>query len=410
MDTPARLFRPLAMLTLAPAALALVGFLGLAPAARAAEADGGGIAVLGIEAMDGQDNAIANDVTEALRQRVTSGKLGSPQLQGKDLVELKLIFSCPDDAPACLAQAGKSLGASQLLFGNIKRSGGELILSLKLLDSARGTIEGSVTETLSKKKADAAALRAQASQWLARLNGKAGGSATGAGGATLVIRANVAGATITLDGTEAGLTTKKGLTLADIAPGKHELTAEKAGYGRISQQFSVAASQSLPLTLALQPDGVELAAGSEREGALATPPPMRDEPASDDSLRGWMRTSFWVALGVTAVSLGVATKYGLDVRKINSDLDQFRNPPTEPSAQEKELIHQKLDEGNRAETRQWIFVGVGSAFAVASGFLFYKGYLDKEAGNGTRTSDNHGLRIFPTANPAAGGIAAEFDF
>lgn len=397
----------LAVLTFAPVALALATLLAVAPAARAADGDGAGIAVLGIEALDAQDNAIANDITEALRQRVTSGKLGSAQLQGKDLVELKLIFSCGDEAPACLAQAGKSLGASELLFGNIKRSGGELTLNLKLLDASRGVVEGSTAESLPKRKLDAAALRPLAAQWLAKLNG--GGKGSGVPGATLVIRSNVAGATITLDGAEAGVTTKKGLTLADIAPGKHEITAEKPGYGRISQQFSVGASQSLPLTLALQPDGTEPAEGDHE--AATRPPPMRDEPASEDSLRGWMGTGFWVALGVTAVSLGLATKYGLDVRSANKDLDPYRNVMRDLTEPEKQTVTAQLDKGNRAETRQWIFVGVGSAFAVASGFLFfYKGYLDKEAGSGTRTSDNHGLRIFPTANTATGGIAAEFDF
>ena len=47
---------------------------------------------------------------------------------------------------------------------------------------------------------------------------------------------------------------------------------------------------------------------------------------------------------------------------------------------------------------------------VAGGYLLYKGYLDKEAGSGAKTADNHGLRVFPTANTSSGGIAAEFDF
>jgi TolB-like protein len=389
------------------AALASVGAMIGAPAPARAADNEAGIAVLGIEALDGQDNAVANDVTEALRQRVVTTKAGSAQLQGKDLVELKLIFSCPDEAIACLAQAGKSLGASELLFGNIKRSSGDLILTLKLIDANRGTLEGSTVETLPKRKADTATLRALAATWLGKLSKNAG--VVVVGGATLIIRSNVAGATITLDGTEAGITTKKGLTLSDVSPGKHEIAADKAGYGRITQQFSIGPSQALPLTLALQTDGTEIA-DADHEGAGRALPPMRDEPPSDDSsLRSWMRTSFWVALGATAVSLGLATKYGLDVRSINSDLDMYRNNKTAIDAAG-DTVKNKLADGNRAETRQWIFVGVGSAFAVASGFLFYKGYLDKEAGTGTRTSDNHGLRIFPTANAASGGIAAEFDF
>jgi len=404
------LYRPLVVSVLV-GLTALVGpgaLVGRMTPARAAEGDAG-IAVLGIEALDAQDNAVANDITEALRQRVVTSKAGASQLQGKDLVEIKLIFSCPDEATACLAQAGKSLGASQLLFGNIKRSSSELTLSLKLLDAGRGTLEGSTVETLPKRKTDPGTLRALAAQWLSKLSGKGGGAVAAAGApATLIIKSNVAGATITLDGTEAGITTKKGLTLSDVAPGKHEIAAERTGYGRIIQQFSIGPAQALPLTLQLQPDGTEVIAGDREGGAAGPLPPMRDEPPPEDALRSWMRTSFWVALGVTAVSLGLATKYGLDVRSINSDLDRYRYRGQD--TMEQETVRSKLAEGSRAETRQWIFVGVGSAFAVASGFLFYKGFLDKEAGAGTRTSDNHGLRIFPTANTASGGIAAEFDF
>jgi PEGA domain len=394
--------------------LAALVLLGLAAPATAADAPvrapdapasaDAGIAVLGLEALDAQDNAVANDISEALRQRVVAGKLGSAQLQGKDMVEIKLIFSCSDDSPACLSQAAKSLGAGELLFGNVKRSGGDLVVTLKLLDATRGAIEGSIAETIPRRKTDPAALRALAGQWLAKLHSKGGAAA----GATLIIRSNVAGAVITLDGAEAGITTKKGLTLNDLSPGKHEIIAEKTGYGRISQQFSIGAAQALPLTLALQPDGTEIGEG-EREGVAGRAPSGRDEPGADDSAHSWMRTSFWVALGATAVSLGLATKYGLDVRRINNDLDQYRDKTL--SSADQNIVSDKLDQGKRAENRQWIFVGVGSAFAVASGFLFfYKGYLDKEAGGGSRTSDNHGLRIFPTADPSSGGIAAEFDF
>ena len=42
--------------------------------------------------------------------------------KARDLVEVKLVFSCPDEAPSCMAQAGKSLGASKLIFGSVKKS------------------------------------------------------------------------------------------------------------------------------------------------------------------------------------------------------------------------------------------------------------------------------------------------
>src|ERR1700729_1464293 len=82
-------------------------------AVRTAAAESGEIptVVLGLGAVDGAPDNLAADITDALRQRV-----GAPRdyqlLQGKDLVEVKLVFACPDEAPACMSQAGKSLGAS----------------------------------------------------------------------------------------------------------------------------------------------------------------------------------------------------------------------------------------------------------------------------------------------------------
>ena len=115
--------------------------LGLAAPARAADAETGTV-VLGLEALEPQDNAVANDITEALRQRVATSK-GGPLIPGKDLVEIKLVFSCSDEAPACLAQAAKSLGAAKLIYGSVKRAGGELVITLKQIDATRGVLDGS---------------------------------------------------------------------------------------------------------------------------------------------------------------------------------------------------------------------------------------------------------------------------
>ena len=395
------------------ATLVVVLLSGAAPSARAA--DDSGTVVLGVEAIETQDNNLASDVTDAIKQRVATGK-GGPLIPGKDLVEIKLVFSCSDEAPACLAQAGKSLGAAKLIFGNIKRTGGDIVLTLKQVDTARGTIDGTTVENLAKKKLDPSALRALSGQWMARL----GGAKTGGGGGTpgtLMVRSNVSGATVMLDGAEVGTLTHKTLSIENVSPGKHEITVEKPGFGVSTQVFTIGAGQALPLTLTLlRGDGNE-----GDDGATAPAPggevdatahriaaPVDEAPANEDSLRSWVRTGFWIALGVSAVSFSLAAKYGLDVRSVNQDLNPFRAPASKTDTNG--TVNQLLDKGNRAETRQWIFIGVGSAAAVAGGFLLYKGYLDKEAGSGSKTADNHGLRVFPTANTSSGGIAAEFDF
>ena len=176
-------------------------------------------------------------------------------------------------------------------------------------------------------------MRALSGQWIARLSGAkpAGGGGTPG---TLIVRSNVSGATVMLDGAEVGTLSRKTLSIEDVSPGKHEITVEKPGFGVSTQVFTIGAGQALPLTLTLlRGDGTEGDEGGaaadrcEREPAC---PPADEAPGGDDSMRSWVRTGFWVSLGVSAVSFGLAAKYGLDVRSVNKDLDPFRRLPNPP--------------------------------------------------------------------------------
>ena len=129
----------------------------------------------------------------------------------------------------------------------------------------------------------------------------------------------------------------------------------------------------------------------------------------------------------TAASAGLAVKYGLDVKDVNQQLDQYRRftcttsstavcnsqgDAAQPlTSAQKSAVTTLTDKGNKDQTLQWVFVGVGGAFAVAGGYLLYKGYLAAGSEHGDdQSASNHGLRIFPTATATVRGIAAEFDF
>src|SRR5580693_9610837 len=173
--------------------------LGSLSVVRTAAAESGEIptVVLGLEAVDGAPDNLAADITDALRQRVAATR-DYQLLQGKDLVEVKLVFACPDEAPACLSQAGKSLGASKLIFGNVKKTGGDFQVTLKLLDVNRAVVETFTTDTVPGGRANATALRQLAPIWLAKLSGKGNG--------TITVRANFVGAAVSLDVTRVGVT------------------------------------------------------------------------------------------------------------------------------------------------------------------------------------------------------------
>jgi hypothetical protein len=402
----------------------LASSLAFGPASRAVAAEGSiPTAVLGFEPLEGVPEALAADITDAVRQRVAASK-EYQLLQGKDLVEVKLVFACPDEAPACLSQAGKSLGASKLIFGNVKKTGSDFMVTLKLLDVSRAVVESFTTDTVPGGRANATALRQLAPIWLAKLSGKGNG--------TITVRANFVGAAVSLDGTKVGVTGTAPVVISDVSPGKHEVSVEKSGYTTTKQEFTLAAGQSLPLTLDLSPVSVEVPkpqgeAGAGSQGAqLGGRSQSGEAEAPGSNSHQAARAGFWVAVVGTAASAGLAVKYGLDVRDINRQLDQYRRftcttsstgvcdsqgnsaPPL--TSTQKSSLTTLTDKGNKDETLQWVFVGVGGAFAVAGGYLLYKGYLAAEGNQGGQSASNHGLRIFPTATASARGIAAEFDF
>ncbi len=395
----------------------LASSLALWPASRAEAAEAGTpTAVLGFEPLEGVPDTLAADITDAVRQRVAATK-DYQLLQGKDLVEVKLIFACSDEAPACLSQAGKSLGASKLIFGNVKKTGNDFMVTLKLLDVSRAVVESFTTDTVPGGRANTTALRQLAPIWLAKLSGKGNG--------TITVRANFVGAAVSLDGTRVGITGAAPVVVSDVSPGKHEVSVEKSGYTTTKQEFTLAAGQSLPLTLDLSPVSVEVPKPEGQAGAHGAQLGGGSQPGESEAGNAHQgaRVGFWVAVVGTAVAGGLALKYGLNVRDINNQLDQYRRFTCSTSATgvcdsqgqssqaltpaQKSSVSTLTDQGNKDETLQWVFVGVGGAFAVAGGYLLYKGYLASE---GTQSASNHGLRIFPTATASARGIAAEFDF
>ena len=369
--------------------------------------------MLGLEAQGGAPDSVAAEITDALRQRVAAAK-GFQLLQGKDLVEVKLVFACPDEAPACMSQAGKSMGASKLIFGNVKLAGGEFYqVTLKLLDVNRAVVESFTADTIPKKRADPSALRSMAPGWMAKLTGKGGGS--------IQVRANFPDAAVSLDGTHVGTTGPTPVVIADVAPGHHEVAVEKSGYTTTKQEFTLAAGQSLPLNLTLSPVSVEV----PRPETAAPSAPEHEPP--DGGPHTLTRTGFWVAVVGTLASATLALKFGLDIRDINKQLDPYRRFSCNTSASgycdgsgkavdssmvtlsqgQLRTVHDMTNQGNQDQLLQWVFVGLTGAFAIAGGVLLYRGYLASE---GTQSASNHGLRIFPTASASAGGIIAEFEF
>jgi hypothetical protein len=390
------------------------------------------IAVLGIEAADGAPDSVATALTDALRQRASSER-GTRLVPGKDLIEVKLIFSCPDEAPSCMAEAAKSLGASKLIFGSVKKSlGDSYVVTLKLLDVGRKQIDNWVAEPISRAQATPGVIRGPVQKWFAQLTGQ---SAMG----TIRIKGDVPGTAVALDGAPVGVVGSDDLVLGNIPAGRREILASKPGYPPVRREVNVTAGNTSDVT-------IEMAAAPSSTSTSLIPSPISpsgsgvgsDDPTSlraatgrGDDDRAGLRLASWGTAAASAVAFGFAIKFALDVRYYDNELDTYRRFPCLDNGEvlcdrdgvkrlfalEKrhtDHVDELRKEGDRFENLQWIAVGTGSVLAIASGILFYFGYVSEDGG--TIAGDSRGswkLQLQPMAasgKGALGGMQALISF
>jgi hypothetical protein len=399
-----------------PVVVALAAGAALSAPGPALAADAA-VAVLGVEASEGAPEALASTLTDALRQRVSATK-GFHLVPGRDLVEVKLVFSCPDEAPSCMAQAGKSLGAVKLIFGSVKRLAGDsYLVTLKLLDTTRVIVDAFVGEQLSKSQATGAgALRVPVQKWFATL--------TGQGGAGSVrVRGDVIGASVALDGTPSGTIGTDDLPISSVTPGKHDLVVTKPGYDPVRKEVLVASGETAQVSISMT-----RSAGSAVGGGPGGGPPLgggADNRFEDREGHTALKTATWLVLGAGVVGVALGVKFGLDVQKINSDLDGFRRfacPPPNQGMQcntrnevarpltmpEITYVNAKKDDGRRLETYQYISYGVGGALVLSGAYLFYRAYLDENVE--PRAALGPSISVLPVIGPDQAGFSAALRF
>lgn len=373
------------------------------------------LGILGIEASDGAPESVAAAITEALRQRVSASK-GFRLVPGRDLVEVKLVFSCTDEAPSCMAQAAKSLGATKLIFGSVKKSGPDnYLVTLKLLDATRGLVEGWAGEPFGRSQATGAALRGPVQKWFADLTGQ------GAVG-NIRVRGDVVGASVSLDGIPAGLMGNEDLALSAVPAGKHEILVTKPGYEPVRKDVVVSNGQTAQVSIEMG-----AAAGTAVSTTTAARPvdlgqgavPGSGEPAKNQGIRA----ATWGVLGAGALGLVLGIKFGLDVQKTNDALDPYRRyncsdgkglcdsqqQPARPlNAAQIAYVNDEKSQGQKFQNYQYVAYGVGAALLVTSGVLFYMGYMQEDGGRAHATGPR--LRILPLAFAHGGGVLAGLRF
>jgi hypothetical protein len=382
------------------------------PSALAQAGAGAPLAVLGVEATDGAPDAVASAITDALRQRV-SGSKDLRLVPGRDLIEVKLVFSCPDEAPSCMAQAAQSLGASRLIFGSVKKAPDGYLVTLKMLDANKARVDAWVAEQITRAQASGPAIRGPVQKWFATLTG------SGAAG-TVRISSDVVGASVLLDGLPVAMTTDQVVELGSVPAGRHEIVISKPGHEPLRREFNLAAGgvEDIQATLSVTPPAFS---PDSSVGQTGPSPADTGEPMSG------MKIAAWSTLGVGAVSLGLGAFFGVQVQNISSDLDPYRRFECDDGTircdrnmnvidEEVDLdeVNRLKDDGDQAELMQWVFYGAGVALLGTSGYLFYKAYgTDADQESTPSNSDMawlQRLQVLPTLGRDGGGVAARLRF
>ncbi len=253
--------------------LAMILALGWATGARAADVS---VAVLGIEPIDVPE-PLAQQLTDALRQRATS-TAGVHTVPGKDLIEVKMVFGCDGELPACMAQAGKTLGADKLLYGTLKKGPSKttVTVTLKLLDVKTAVVEKFLDKTVQKRELAGGSVSAAAGNWFAQLleiEAKP----------VLTVTSDPSGASVSVDGQGYGRTP---LTLRDLSAGAHTVVLSMSGRQTATRTVDLRAGGSHDVVVTLEPEAPPVVAHKEPAHVEQpeTPPPYvppsRPQPAT----------------------------------------------------------------------------------------------------------------------------------
>jgi TolB-like protein len=393
-------------------AITLLAFAGALCAAQAARAQTS-VAVLGLEPQDGSEG-LAKELTDALRQRASAMR-GFVLAASKDLVEIKLVFGCVDEAPTCMANAGKTLGAHKLLFGNVRKVGNGFRVTLKWVDVGTGKLENTLSETVTVESLSRENERGMTSRWISQLSGiKIGGA--------MQIAANLDGASVFVDEKLVGTTGGQPVMVPQIAPGNHQVRIEKSGSKPYIARVKVAPGEVTQVSARLEPEVAENGGGGGGGAQLGGGGGEHNGGGEVEQPGHTSRILFWTTLGAGVASAAAVVGFGLHTKSLEDDKKTaIANSPVTrismsgPGDNVCDLAHSMgdtrlagiCDDGARSATLTNVFLGVGVASLAASAWFYYKGYVDVSPDH---TAAGTRMRVSPYGGTQGGGVLMEWEF
>jgi len=406
---------------------ALIALLVAFPALAANDVS---VAVLGLEPVEVPE-ALAQQLTDALRQRAASTG-GVRMVQGKDLIEVKMVFGCDGELPACMAQAGKTLGADKLLYGTVKKGTSKttVIVALKLLDVKTAVVEKFVNDTVQKRELAGNNVNSVAGRWFGQLLEVEAKP-------TLTVTSDPSGANVAVDGTGYGRTP---LTLRDLPPGTHTVIVSMTGRQPVTRSVELRAGGTHDVVATLEPEAPPVIAHKEPvvkpvepQPLIPAPTPAPAEPLSNTHAGRTAKIVAGVLVGAAVVTAGVAiytwrtysdlqqtAHNDLEAIKPNpvpsQDAPFFMNPTCNVPADLQGAagaakFKSDCSSGNNyanATTGLWVATG---ALAAAGVISFVIG--DRQAAKAKEHNASvmrQTLRVAPVFSTRGGGLTAAFEF
>jgi hypothetical protein len=392
------------------------------------------VAVLGLEVIDDGSNLAASatlrakQLTDRLRDQAQrqAGKFELAPNSDKDLLEMKLLSNCSDEAQTCMAEIGRELKADKLIYGKIERRNNGYEVSLKLLDTQDGAVDKTSSHTVPFADSNPDKLRSHASRMYHLLTGE---QELG----TIVVRVgNATSGVVYLDGRIRTKLAGGSATIHDVSAGRHAVAIDASGFRRYSRNITVASGRSSMLDITLTGDSA--AASAARPG-------------------GVYRALAWAGGAVTLGSAGALTYFGL--RKIDQEdkkdaaVREVQGlPPDDPrrveytqvigdpdDETENVCIPARAYDGTSEDIRaiagycengldsaklvNYVFIPATIAAGLATSFFIYKGYISpgsspshERTGTTSRRKKRSGpiVTVQPIIGPdgAAGSVRIEF--
>lgn len=392
------------------------------------------VAVLGLEVIDDgtgidpQSTDLAKMLTQALRegtrQDVSPYRLAPNS--DKELLEVKLLSGCANEARNCMAQIGRDLSADWLIYGKIEKRDTGYQVTLKLLKVDAASMERVTTEVIPFADNDERAIR---QNWGRSLYKRLTGIPEQG---NLTIQANVDQGRVFVDG-QLATTLRKGRARIDgLVEGRHTVAIEAEGHTRYESTVEIGPGETEQLDATLQTVAVKLPDG---EGSV------EDEQRPG----GTERALFWVSAGVTVLSTAALTISWRQVVSAQDETDKavadlemrrigqpwandvtgdpcragFGDEVTGASDEVNAILDalpKHCGAGESASVRTWIFGPLAIASGLAAGYFYYRGYMGSDsetsevASGKSRKSDQPTVRLTPTITPDYFGAGVKIEF